>query len=215
MNEQNFDRYNTYPINEDCDSWIDETELVEEIKLPDLKSNLPLDDNFAINSEVAKMATKLNELTNCFIELNQQFSDRLSRDAAKEKAFDHLYGELETVKQNSSFERFKPLYLDLILLFDRLDRVCRVENTSVSGEELYNFLLTLKEELLEVLYRQGIELVSSDGNSFDATKQRAIATETTAVKAENNQLAEIVRRGFRYQNRLLRPEEVIVKKFRG
>ena len=210
MNEANINYSHTYPINEEP-NWVDEDLAVDESVLSESEFDLS-EPELEVGSQIAN---KLDELASYVSDLNQQFSDRLSRDAAKEKAFDHLYGELETVKQNSSFERFKPLYLDLILLFDRLDRVCRVENTSVSGEELYNFLLTLKEELLEVLYRQGIELVSSDGNSFDATKQRAIATETTTVKAENNQLAEIVRRGFRYQNRLLRPEEVIVKKFRG
>ena len=162
-----------------------------------------------------EIASKLAELTSYIASLNRQFSDRLSKDAAKEKAFKYLYSELETVKQDSSFERFKPLYLDLILLFDRLDRVCLSEAASVSGGELDSFLHTLREELLEVLYRQGIELVITDGNTFDPTKQRAIATETTAVKEENNTLASLVRRGFRYQNRLVRSEEVIVKKFRG
>ena len=210
MNEANINYSHTYPINEEP-NWVDEDLAVDESVLSESEFDLP-EPEVEVGSQIVN---KLDELAGYVSDLNQQFSDRLSRDAAKEKAFDHLYGELETVKQNSSFERFKPLYLDLILLFDRLDRVCRVDNAAVSGEELYNFLLTLKEELLEVLYRQGIELVSSDGNSFDATKQRAIATETTTVKAENNQLAEIVRRGFHYQNRLLRPEEVIVKKFRG
>lgn len=211
MNEANINYSHTYPINEEP-NWVDEDLAVDESVLSESEFDLP-EPKVEVGSQQL-IVNKLDELAGYVSDLNQQFSDRLAKDAAKEKAFDHLYGELETVKQDSSFERFKPLYLDLILLFDRLDR-CRVENTAVSGEELYNFLLTLKEELLEVLYRQSIELVSSDGNSFDATKQRAIATETTTVKAENNQLAEIVRRGFRYQNRLLRPEEVIVKKFRG
>ena len=109
MNEQNFDRYNTYPVNEDRDNWLDETELVEEIRLPDLETNLPLDDNLASNSEVAQMATKLDELISYLSELKQQFSDRFERDTAKEKAFEYLYDELETAKQDSNFERFKPL----------------------------------------------------------------------------------------------------------
>ena len=211
MNEPKINYSHTYPVNEEP-NWVDEDLAVDESVLSESEFNLP-EPEVEVGSQQL-IVNKLDELAGYVSDLNQQFSDRLTKDAAKEKAFDYLYGELETLKQDSSFERFKSLYLDLILLFDRLDR-CRVENAAVSGEELHNFLLTLREELLEVLYRQGIELVSSDGNSFDATKQRAIATETTTVKAENNQLAEIVRRGFRYQNRLLRPEEVIVKKFRG
>ena len=109
-----------------------------------------------------------------------------------------------------------PLYLDLILLFDRLDNVCcQLDRSASTTNDFYNFLQTLREELLEVLYRQSIEIVTTQSNRFDPTRQRAIATKTTAVKEENNSLASIVRRGFRYQNRLVRPEEVIVKKYRG
>ena len=211
MNEPNINYSHTYPINEDS-NWVDEDLSVDEPVLSESEFDLP-EPEVEAGSPV-DIAEKLDKLAGYLSDLNQQFSDRLAKDATKEKAFDYLYGELETVKQNSSFERFKPLYLDLILLFDRVDRVC-LGQTAVSGGEMYNFLLTLREELLEVLYRQNIELVSSDGKAFDPTQQRAISTETTEVKAENNQLAEIVRRGFRYQNRLLRPEEVIVKKFRG
>lgn len=206
MNEPNINYSHSYPIGKDT-NWVDDYSYAE---------NSPLSQSEFDSAEEVEppttIATKVDELTSLVMDLNQQFSDCLSKDAAKDKAFEYLYSELETVKQNSSFERFKPLYLDLILLFDRLDRVCWEHQ---SAEDMSNFLSTLREELLEVLYRQGIELVITDGNTFDPTKQRAIGTEKTEVKEENNTLAAIIRRGFRYQNRPIRPEEVIVKKYRG
>lgn len=214
MNEPNINYSHTYPINEEP-NWVDEDLAVDESVLSESEFDLP-EPEVEVGSQQL-IVDKLDELAGYVSDLNQQFSGRLAKDAAKEKAFDHLYGELETVKQNSSFERFKPLYLDLILLFDRLDNVCLEldANSEMAEKDINNFLRTLREELLEVLYRQSIELISTDGNSFDPTQQRAIATKTISVREENNTLASVVRRGFRYQNRLLRPEEVIVKKFRG
>ena len=206
MNEPNINYSHTYPVGEES-NWVDNNYS----QTDESEFDLPVTEENTVKPSV-EIANKLNELTSYLANLNQQFSDCLSKDAAKDKAFEYLYSELETVKQNSSFERFKPLYLDLILLFDRLDRVCWEHQ---SAEDMSNFLSTLREELLEVLYRQGIELVITDGNTFDPTKQRAIGTEKTEVKEENNTLAAIIRRGFRYQNRPIRPEEVIVKKYRG
>lgn len=206
MNEPNINYSHSYPIGEDT-NWVDDYSHPENSPLSQSEFN-PAEE---VEPPTA-IATKVDELTGLVMNLKQQFSDRLSRDETKEKAFEYLYSELETVKQDSSFERFKPLYLDLILLFDRLDRVCWERQ---SAEDLSSFLPTLREELLEVLYRQGIELVVTEEQMFDPTKQKAIGTEKTEVKEENNTLAAIVRRGFRYQNRPIRPEEVIVKKYRG
>ena len=210
MNEPNINYpHHTYPVEEP--NWVDDDRSTLEESAPlESEFELPASESADPSPEIAE---RLEELKEGLSYLNQQFDDRLSRDEAKEQAFDYLYQELETVKQDSSLERFKPLYLDLILLFDRLDRVCKEEITD--DGELRSFLLTLREELLEVLYRQGIEIVNTDGNGFDPTNQRAIATETTTEREENNTLASVVRRGFRYQNRLLRPEEVVVNKFRG
>lgn len=212
MNEPNINYSHTYPVNKA--DWVDDNLMaVDESAQMESEFDLPVEERVEPQTEIAN---RLDELASYLSELKQQFSDRLERDATKDKAFEYLYDELETAKQDSNFERFKPLYLDLILLFDRLDRVCcQLDRTTSTTNNFYNFLQTLREELLEVLYRQGIEIVTTQSNRFDPTQQRAIATETTMVREENNSLASLVRRGFRYQNRLVRPEEVIVKKYRG
>ena len=62
----------------------------------------------------------LSDLATDLSSLKRTVEDRLSYDKAKEEAFDRLYADLENLKKNAAFEQIRPLYMDLILLFDRI-----------------------------------------------------------------------------------------------
>lgn len=167
----------------------------------------PLQEDERIN-RLINLVSQLNiELSN----LKQIVENRLSYDKVKENAFERLYDELEDLKKNSFFERSRPLFIDLILLFDRLENY---RKTNIEESSKFTHLLkSFSEELLEILYRQGIEKIDSSFTLFDPTFQRAIKIEITSEKEEDNKVSEVIRKGFRYFDNILRPEEVIVKKF--
>ena len=148
------------------------------------------------------------------LQLIDLFQSRFAYDKAKEEAFDRLYGELEQLKSNATFEQLRPLYLDLILLFDRIENIC--QSPQLIDQQAPNTLSlfrSLSDELVEILYRRELEVIQSGSPVFDPTNQRAIGIEPTSVEGETGRVARIVRRGFRYRNRVIRAEEVIVKKF--
>lgn len=171
-------------------------------------------------SEAALPSEPLNEILAAtarleiqLVGLCQTIEGRLRYDKAKEDAFEKLYGELEELKRNSAFEQLRPLFIDFILLFDRIENVRNELNRADSeSNSAADIVKTLSDELVEILYRREIELVRPASDLFDASLQQAIGTEPTADESENNRVARVVRRGFRYRNRVLRPEEVIVKK---
>lgn len=136
---------------------------------------------------------------------------RLAYDETKERLFDKLYAELEALKKNSAFEDLRPLYMDLILLFDRIEHVRR--DASEASTSYPEFLKTISDEVLEILYRRDVEVIHNDNTLFDPSIQRAVAVEPTEQETENNAVVRIVRSGFRHKDRLLRPEEVIVRRF--
>lgn len=158
--------------------------------------------------------TAIESLATEFSSLNRTIESRLSYDEVKEEAFERLYAELEDLKKSSSFEQSRPLYMDLILLFDRIENIR--QNTDSSTTTMPSFsdvLKTLSDELLEILYRRGVELINTKDSTFDPSVQQAIGTQPTFSEVENNQVSRVVRRGFRYRERILRPEEVIIKKY--
>ncbi len=167
----------------------------------------PLQEDDRID-RLINLASQSNiELSN----LKQIVENRLSYDKVKEDAFERLYGELEDLKKNAFFERSRPLFIDLILLFDRLENYRQTD--SEESSQFTHLLKSFSEELLEILCRQGIDIITSS-KAFDPTIQRAIKIEITSEKEEDNKVSEVIRKGFRYFDNILRPEEIIVKKFK-
>jgi molecular chaperone GrpE len=142
-------------------------------------------------------------------ELVSLVKERLAYDQTKEQAFERLYTELDTLKRNAALEQTKPLLLDLILLYDRMEHA-RHEAAAVQGTVSTEMLESFIHELLEVLYRREVSLVEASPSSFDCNQQKAIGVVDVADPAQHQRIHKVVRRGFRLAERTLRPEEVIV-----
>jgi len=161
------------------------------------------------DSKIDKLINLVSQSNIELSNLKQIVENRLSYDKVKEVAFERLYGELDDFKKNAFFERNRPLFIDLILLFDRLENYLHTEIDKSS--QFTHLLKSFSEELLEILCRQDIDIISSS-KTFDPTIQRAIKIEITSAKEEDNKVSEVIRKGFRYFDNIFRPEEVIIKK---
>lgn len=147
-------------------------------------------------------------------DLQQTIEERLSYDQVKEKAFDRLYAEVEEVRQERSFQQVRPLLIDLLLLFDRIEQ-CRqqIGKQTSTTSDVAQMLQTISDELREVLYRREVEVIVATSPTFDRTVQQVVGLQPTASASEHNQVVRVVRRGFRHRNRILRPEEVIINNY--
>jgi molecular chaperone GrpE (heat shock protein) len=142
--------------------------------------------------------------------LSDMFESRLRQDKTKDEAFNRLYAELDTLRRAESVQQLKPFYLDLILLYDRIEQICSAQTEPAIAD----LLGTIRDELLEVLYRRDVAPIYQASMNFDSSVQQAIGTELAASPDDNNVVARVIRRGFRCGERVLRPEEVIVKRYR-
>lgn len=148
--------------------------------------------------------------------LNQIMKERLVYDRVKEEAFDRLYVEVEEVRQERGFQQIRPLLMDLILLYDRIELgMQQLYGLEGSMPEVVQLLQSFRDELLEVLYRREVEVIVAPTATFDRTLQQAVSVQPTVVLSEHNQVVRVVRRGFRYRNRILRSEEVIVSSYKA
>lgn len=142
--------------------------------------------------------------------LVEKFETRLHHDKTKDEAFERLYAELDSFRRNDATQRLKPLYMDLILLFDRIEQICAAQTDPAVAD----LLGTIRDELLEVLYPRDVAPISCESTTCDSSVQQAVGTELASSPTENNVIARVVRRGFRHEERVLRPEEVVVKRYR-
>ena len=157
------------------------------------------------------IASLLQQIASDAAETRRLVNERIRRDETKERAFDRLYSELEEHKRQQAVDFLKPLYLDIALVIDRLDRMQRAHaQQEVSLEDISAFHETLRGELLEVLQRRGVEPIPTEREVFNPRLQRAIGTREVKEQAENNQVLEVVRVGYKADEQVIRPCEVIV-----
>jgi molecular chaperone GrpE len=190
-------------------------ELNQSLEKNLLKLQQNIDERFTQDRQTQD--DKFTYLENHLLELKETIEQRLTYDRTKDEAFNYLYSELKELKENALFESIKPVYIDLILLFDRIQTFCRnfedASSPSISTLEVSRKFQSIRDELLEVLCRREIVMIQTDRDAaFNPNQQRAVSTKPTENTSQNNTIESIVREGFNYRNQILRPEEVVVYK---
>jgi molecular chaperone GrpE len=161
-----------------------------------------------------RVFSMLSNLQQNLSSLLHLITNRLSYDKTKETAFDRLYQEMEELKQDQELNQLRPLYIDLILLIDRMNNIYKDKlDSGTVSPELIHILKTLSAELVEILYRRGVEPIYGTSNLFDPKMQQVVEVVPTSNSQEDGQIVEVVRHGFKYKDIILRPEDVIIKRF--
>jgi molecular chaperone GrpE (heat shock protein) len=140
--------------------------------------------------------------------LRELVEKRLSRDKVKEEAFDRLYEELDRVKRHAALLDNKSLYIDLILLYDRMNAAC-----DLPTRETIEVVCSLRDGLKEILLRRDLHPISTGNERFDPRCQTAVSTETTVSPEEDGKVIRIIREGFACGDLIIRPQEVVVARF--
>lgn len=140
--------------------------------------------------------------------LGALFEERLRYDEAKAKALDRLHAELDEHKERLRGEAMRPVFKALIQLYDN---VCEsVEVLDGAGRQ---HVEVLRDGLLDVLYRLDVEPIEDRVERFDRSFQAATRTEPASSPEDDWAIAKVVREGFRWQDRVLRPQQVVVRRY--
>ncbi len=142
-----------------------------------------------------------------------------------------LHEELKGYKDGFLLETVhKPIIRDLISLYDDLSLIHRQMQDAVADAaklppEVANKLLArLKtmdnniehncEFIVEVLARLEVMMLPVGSGKLDKQTQRAVAIEIAEDPDEDGDIVRMVKRGFYWKDRVLRAEEVIIKKWK-
>ena len=153
------------------------------------------------------------------------------KNGVNQRMFDALHEELRGYKDGFLMETVqKPVICDLITLYDDLSLVSGQMRTLVidseassqpGGRMVLDRLRTMStnlqhncEFIAEVLARLEVSMLPVGEGKLDKQTQRAVALETAGDQKEDGDIAQVVKRGFFWRGRVLRPEEVIMKKWR-
>lgn len=148
-------------------------------------------------------------------EMRKMVNDRLNNDTVREKAFDQLYEELRQYKEDFLFQAEKPLLLDLLLFYDSMNWFQEsLIKQEMSPDVIADSFQYLIDEFLEVLYRRDVVPVEAC-ERFDRTLHRAVKVDETDDEQADYSISQVLKRGFSRAQKPLRPEEVIILRYRG
>lgn len=153
------------------------------------------------------------------------------KNGLNERLFGALHEELKGYKDAFLLEStHKPIIRDLISLYDDLAAIHRQMQEAVSEVAVHpagdvgKVLEQLKtmdtniahngEFILEVLARLEVAILPVGTGKLDKHTQRAVAVEMAEDPDDDGQILRSVKRGFEWKGRVLRAEEVIIKKWK-
>ena len=163
-------------------------------------------------------------------EIQEKFDDK---NIINQQLFDALHQELKGYKDGFILEVLqKPLVRDLITLYDDLAEIHRqmeaVEKGLETGQEKNSisapFCGRLKNtgtnldhvmhSLVEIMARMEVRILEPSTGKLNKTTQRAVSVVLADSDKEDGDILKSVKPGFMWRERIVRPEEVIVKKWK-
>jgi|SRR5690606_23237616 len=158
------------------------------------------------NAEADKQAEEVSE------------EEQLRGELAKEKdKFLRLFAEFENFKKRTSKERielFKTAGQDVMLallpVLDDFDRALN-EISKTKEKELLKGVELINNKLKEALKGKGLELIEvKSGDVFDAEVHDAISQVPAADKKLKGKIVDVVEKGFKLGDRIIRHPKVVV-----
>lgn len=143
------------------------------------------------------VARALDDLGATLTNLDTRLEEAQRLHARQSDLVDRLHGENQGLRAGELRTAQLPLVRDLFRLHDDLERL-RAANADDEGPD---DLAIVQEALLDLLARNGIESFSpGHGEALDAGSHSVVGVEPTANQALDKAIAEVVRRGFRWES---------------
>ena len=148
--------------------------------------------------------------------------DQKSWEEKYEETYDALLrakAEVENIKKRSEKEvsnayKFstESLFLDLIPIYESLDLAVAQDEKNINADNLVEANKLLKNMFDSLLQKNSLEVISpSEGDKFDPNLHQAIKT-SKDDKKENNTIQEVLQKGYKLIDRVIKPALVVVIK---
>ena len=155
-----------------------------------------------------------------FEKIDEQLTTIRKTESVNQKLFDSLHEELLKYRDNFLHESLqKPFIHDLVLLFDHLNSLCEQLTSAAQEKSKRGHLVQWRDNLenaihalMEILHRLEVKEIEPK-ERVDRTIHRVVSFEPADYPEEDGRIVMRVRRGFSWRGKLIRPEEVIAKRF--
>jgi molecular chaperone GrpE len=138
--------------------------------------------------------------------------DRHLRLAAE---FDNYRKRVERERADTMVRAQAQILERLLEPLDDLARIADFDPATTAAGALHEGAEMVEKKFLRVMEAAGLEAIDAEGKPFDPTVHEALTTVPTDLAQEDNTVAQVYQKGYRYKGVLLRPARVVVKKHSG
>lgn len=172
----------------------------------------------ALEERIAELESRMSsgnsELGSQLKSIDDNLRAVRNTESVNQRLFNSLHAELKSYRDNFLRDSLqKPFLRDLIVLFDDLTNLAAQLDTSGNGTSHWAAnLQNAIHSLVEVLHRMEVsEMEVKD--TVDRSLHRVVSYEPTDIPEEDGRIIMRVKRGFIWRDQVLRPEEVVAKRF--
>lgn len=155
-----------------------------------------------------------------FQKIDDQLVSIRGTERVNQRLFDSLHDELLKYRDNFLHESLqKPFIHDLVHLFDDLTSLSEQLKTAAQHESTHGHASQWRDNLenaihslVEILHRFEVKEIEAKEN-VDRSIHKIVSFEPADYPEEDGRIVMRVKRGFFWRGKLIRPEEVIARRF--
>jgi len=177
----------------------------------------------AISSGLAQVTAALPKVNDAeqIQRIEEHFVALRSTESVNQRLFNSLHQELKSYRDNFLRESLqKPFIRDLVVLFDDLNTLASQMETAKGPQGKKQGAISQWTEnlrnsihsLVEVLHRMEVNEIEPK-EMVDRTLHRVVSYEPADFAEDDGRIVMRVKRGFVWRDQVLRPEEVVAKRF--
>ncbi|HSK50119.1 MAG TPA: nucleotide exchange factor GrpE [Solirubrobacterales bacterium] len=149
------------------------------------------------------------DLDSLLAEAQQQRDEYLDLAKRTKADFENYRRRVTAEVQAASARGKSEVAREVVDAVDNLERALEAGDEE-SGEGLADGVRMVLNGLRETLSRHGIEVVDPAGEKFDPNLHEALSTAPGAEGVESGQVVEVMQKGYRLGEQLIRPARVVV-----
>ena len=136
--------------------------------------------------------------------------ERYFNELLRTKAdFDNFQKRVRKERPGWEEQAVRRFILDLLPVFDNFERALEHVGDSASPEGFEQGVLLTHQMMERVLHDNGVEEVLAEGETFNPELHEAMS-QVEVVDRPTGAVAEVLEKGYRHRNTLLRPSKVSV-----
>jgi molecular chaperone GrpE len=140
----------------------------------------------------------------------ESLTDRHLRLAAE---FDNYRRRVERERVEYRVRAQADLVLPLLDLLDDLQRVSSIDSGGTTVGALLEGVQLIEKKFRHALETEGLEPIDAAGEYFNPATMEALMTVEAEHAEEDDQVADVFQKGYRFKDILIRPARVRVKKY--